>query len=166
MECYNLFGENYRASNDEINSEPPNIYLDDNIIDIKFCPTMNVIAVSTITGEVKLYSFTDSTMDNILSFYYHKENCRCLEFSDDGNFLFTGSADKSIGIITNGELLYNVKKAHDSQVNVIKYIDNNAVIASGDDDGIIKMWDFRICSTKTEKLCVARFSENDDTITG
>lgn len=139
MECYNLFSDNYRPSDEEVIKEPPNIYLDDNIMDVKFSPTSNVLVVGLVTGEVKIYSFTETTMDNVMSFIYHRESWRQVEFSDDGNFLYTGSSDNTIGIITNGELLHQAKKAHDSPVNVIKYIDNNACIATGDDNGIIKV---------------------------
>ena len=31
---------------------------------------------------------------------------------------------------------------------------------------MIKIWDFRISSTKAKNLCVATFTENEDTITG
>jgi WD40 repeat protein len=152
MECYNLFKEGYRASDEEVTSEPPNIYLDDNIMDIKFSPKHNVIATALVTGEVKLHVFTEESMENVVSFRHHQQSCRQVEFSDDGNFMYTGSTDQTIGIVTNGQLLHQVKRAHDTPVNCIKYIDNNACIVTGDENGIIKMWDFRISSTKTDNL--------------
>lgn len=165
MECYNLFSENYTLQSEGVRHEPPDIFLKDQIFDVKFSPTANVIALSQVTGEVRLFSYNEQTNEQVLSFNHHRSSCRVVEFSDDGNFLFTGSSDNSLGIITNGELLFQVKNAHKAPINQIKYIENNAVVASGDDDGLIKIWDFRISSTKTNNLCVATFTENTDTIT-
>ncbi|CAI2370080.1 unnamed protein product [Moneuplotes crassus] len=165
MECYNLFSENYKPQDEELRHEPPDIFLKDQIFDVKFSPTANVLALSQVTGHVRLFSYNEEANQEVLAFTHHKASCRAVEFSDDGNFLFTGSSDNSIGIITNGELLFQVKNAHKAPINKIKYIENNAVIATGDDDGLIKIWDFRISSTKTNNLCVATFTENTDTIT-
>jgi WD40 repeat protein len=165
MECYNLFSNNYRAEDQELRHEPPDIFLKDQIFDVKFSPTYNVIATSQVTGEIRLFSYNEEANEEVLCLNYHKDSCRTLEFSDDGHFLFTGASDNSIGIVTGGELLYQVKKAHNSPINMIKYIENNSVIATGDDDGEIKIWDFRISSTSADKLCVASFQENEDTIT-
>lgn len=165
MECSSLFSNNALNNNDQLGQEPPDIFLKDQIFDVKFSPTANVIATSQVTGEVRLFTFTEEANEEALAFAYHQSSCRTVEFSDDGNFLFTGASDNTLGILTNGELLYQVKKAHNAPINFVKYIENNAVIASGDDDGHIKIWDFRISSTKTDKLCVAIFEENEDTIT-
>jgi len=165
MECFNLFSNGFQPKNEEVTQEPPDIYLTEQIFDVKFSPIANVIATSLVTGEVKINIYNESENKEVMSFCYHRESCRTVEFSEDGNFLYTGSSDNSIGIISNGELLHQVKNAHESPINTIKYIDNNAVIVTGDDNGKIKLWDFRISSTKAHKLCVGIFSENEDTIT-
>lgn len=165
MECYSLFSNNVENKNEQLSQEPPDIFLKDQIFDVKFSPTANVIATSQVTGEVRLFTFNEEVNEEALAFSYHQSSCRTLEFSDDGNFIFTGASDNTLGILTNGELLYQVKNAHNAPINFIKYIENNAVIATGDDDGHIKIWDFRISSTKADKLCVAIFEENEDTIT-
>ena len=135
MECYNLLSEGHQAEDRQLTQEPPDIFLKDQIFDVKFSPTTNVIATSTVTGEVKLFMYNEEVNEEVMSFGYHKSSCRQIEFSDDGNFLYTGSSDNTIGIITNGELLYQVKDAHKAPINSIKYIESNAVIATGDDDG-------------------------------
>ena len=152
MECKNLFSNNIHATDDDLNQEPPDIFLKDQIFDLKFSPTANVLALSQVTGEVKLFVFNEEQNEEAASFAYHEASCRSVEFSDDGNFLFSGSSDQTIGIVTNGELMHQTKIAHDSPINCLKYIENNAVIASGDDDGCIKVWDFRINSTDTNKM--------------
>lgn len=37
-------------------------------------------------------------------FEYHKESVRGIDFSPDGNMIYTASADKSIAVITNGNM--------------------------------------------------------------
>ena len=37
--------------------EPADIFLDDHILDLKFSPVANVIALSQVTGEVRVYSY-------------------------------------------------------------------------------------------------------------
>jgi WD repeat-containing protein 55 len=166
MECYNLFSDDIKPENEEVTQEPPDIFLKEQIFDVKFSPTANVIATSQVTGEVKLFMFNNEVNEEVMTFNHHQTSWRQVEFSEDGNYLFTGASDNTIGIITNGMLLHQVKKAHDSPINSIKYIENNAVIATGDDNGWIKIWDFRINSTKTKDMWVAEFKENEDTITG
>lgn len=39
--------------------EPPDIYLDDHIMDIKFSPVANVLAVAQVTGEVRVYAYDE-----------------------------------------------------------------------------------------------------------
>ena len=35
-------------------------------------------------------------------FNYHSDSVRAIEFSPDGNLIYTGSKDKSLAVITNG----------------------------------------------------------------
>ena len=39
--------------------EPPDIYLDDHIMDVKFSPNANVLALGQITGDVRIYSYNE-----------------------------------------------------------------------------------------------------------
>jgi WD40 repeat protein len=50
-------------------------------------------------------------------------------------------------------------------VNSLVHIQDGTLIGSGDDDGIIKIWDLRIASKKSSKLGVMEFQENEGTIT-
>lgn len=51
-----------------------------------------------------------------MTFNYHEESCRAIEFSPDGNVIYTGSKDKSIAIITNGLLAGRLQNAHDDAI--------------------------------------------------
>ena len=39
--------------------EPPDIFLDSHIMDMKFSPTANVLALGQVTGEVRVYSYSE-----------------------------------------------------------------------------------------------------------
>ena len=67
-----------------------------------------------------------------------------MRFSPDGNILYTGSSDGSIGVISNGKLEGQLLNAHSSPINSVIHIENGVIIATGDDDGLIKIWDLRI----------------------
>ena len=40
--------------------EPPDIFLDDHIIDLTFSPVANVLALGQVTGDVRVYSYKDN----------------------------------------------------------------------------------------------------------
>jgi len=146
--------------------EPDDIYLDNHIFDTVFSPVQNAIATAEITGAVRVFSYTANETKQELEFNYHKESCRALLFSEDGSCLYTGGKDQTIGVVSNGTLLHQVQDAHDAPVNCFEYLSDNACIISGDDNGMIKIWDFRVSSTKAEDLCVLSMKEHEDQITG
>ena len=99
----------------------------------------------------------------MLHFNYHQESCRQVTFSPDGNLIYTSSSDGSIGVISNGKLEGRIEGAHLAPINTLIHIDSNSVIATGDDDGIIKIWDLRAAAS-SNKGCVMKFEEHDGTI--
>jgi WD40 repeat protein len=74
----------------------------------------------------------------------HDGACRTLGFVNDGALLLTGSSDRSILAtdVATGKPLARLSNAHKSAVNRISVLDRN-LIASGDDDGVVKVWDTR-----------------------
>ena len=82
--------------------EPPDIFLDDHIMDLKFSPNANVIALGQVTGAVRVYSYTEEDTKEQMTFNYHSDSVRSVEFSPDGNLIYTGSKDQSLAVITNG----------------------------------------------------------------
>ncbi len=67
-----------------------------------------------------------------------------MQFSPDGNILYTGGSDGSIGVISNGALEGKLTNVHNCPINSLIHVENNSVIATGDDDGAIKIWDLRL----------------------
>ena len=74
----------------------------------------------------------------------HTESVRTLGFVNDGALLLTGSSDRSILALdtATGKPLAKLEHAHKSAVNRLKVLDKN-LVATGDDDGVVKVWDAR-----------------------
>ena len=76
-------------------------------------------------------------------FEYHKESVRGIDFSPDGNMIYTASADKSIAVITNGNMAGQIEDAHPEAIHSLIHLDGGNLLATGDDDGLIRIWDLR-----------------------
>lgn len=57
--------------------------------------------------------------------------------------LATGAKDKRLGFVDgSGTVVHVQKKAHEDSISKVHFI-NNSHVASGDDSGIVKIWDVR-----------------------
>ena len=110
---------------------------------LEFSPTQNVLAAGQITGAVRLYSYDEDNQDEVLTLTHHTDSVRQVRFNPKGSILYASSADKSFSVISNGRVEGHLKDAHDEAINALCHIENDCVIATGDDDGIIKVWDLR-----------------------
>ena len=91
---------------------------------------------------------------------HHSLSIRGIHISDDGQNLFTISADKSIKAVnSSGSVFLNYEDAHNSAINKFLFLSENE-IATGDDDGVIKLWDIRTNSN------VMQFNKHQDFISG
>jgi len=145
-------------------------------MEIDFHPQQDVIAVGTITGRIHLFKYFDSKNSstgqpyNQFLFSLHGSSvqpdededqfsCRALRFSFDGQYLFNGSADKSINVIdlNTSKLVYSLADAHTSGISTMT-IHKEYNLITGDDEGVIKLWDLR---TKNN---VHEWNENEDFI--
>ena len=134
-------------------------------MDIKFSPNQNVLALGQITGEVRVYTYSEAQTSQMLHFTYHEDSCRRICFNDQGNILYSVSVDGSIAIISNGKLEGRITNAHKGAINSVIHVENGAIIATGDDDGRIKIWDLRIASSSSvNKACIVKFSDHEGTI--
>ncbi|EDO47048.1 predicted protein [Nematostella vectensis] len=139
---------------------PGPITLSSQVFDVGFHPERDVIAVAQIAGTVSLHSYEagkDSKM--LMELNHHKKPCRALAFSKDGLHLFTASKDKSLQAIdmNSGSIAHAIKKAHSCPVNCLKVISDH-LVATGDDEGSVKVWDSRTVA------CVMEMKENEDFI--
>lgn len=136
---------------------PTDIELKDHMFDIEFSPTADLIAISQITGRVKLYKY--SCEDNVLvhDLKLSSEACRSVQFNPE--FLFVGSSDGSLRAVSveTGKTAYVQDEAHESPVNAMHMLGPSAIV-TGDDEGEVKLWDLR------QQSCVMQWSENTDFI--
>lgn len=132
--------------------EPQSIEFKDHIFDFSFHPIENIIVAGLINGQVQCWNYaTDKENTLGWSTQVSKKSCRGVEFTPDGAHLLSISRDKSIQAldVTTGRLLYKIPKAHKFAINKICKLDTH-LTATGDDEGIIKIWDMRTCKATQE----------------
>ena len=103
-------------------------------------------------------------MDEVLDLTHHKESLRSIDFSPSGNIVYAAGKDQSFSIISNGVVNGQLMDAHDEAINKIFHIENDHVIATGDDDGMIKLWDLRQAQNGKKNACVMSLSEHEGSI--
>lgn len=125
-------------------SHPPTIMLDDFIVDICFHPKEDYIAVANIIGDVMLYKYTNEDTNLVTSMELHLKACRDVEFSHDGKILFSTAKDLCIMLtdVETEKLVRLYENAHDQPVYTMTILGENT-FATGDDDGLVKLWDLR-----------------------
>ena len=142
-----------RREREKSSEHPPDIHVEDYVVDISFSPTNPIIALATITGDVLVYKYTNESVEVVNTLELHTKACRDIEFSEDGETLFSSSKDKSIMLsdVNTGKLKQFYDNAHEEPVYSLLVMDEN-MLASGDDGGTVKLWDIRqkeaICSVK------------------
>lgn len=129
--------------------------------DLTFHPSSSLVAAGLITGRVQLFKFGDelTEAESVWSVDAHSESCRAIRFAEDGRYLLTASPDCSI-LATNvetGQAVARLNNAHGCPINRLVNLGDNSV-ASGDDDGTIKVWDTR------QNTCCNSFSPHEDYI--
>ncbi|KAL0212478.1 hypothetical protein RCL1_006104 [Eukaryota sp. TZLM3-RCL] len=142
------------------------------IFDVKCHPNQNVLAMGVYGGIVRLYRYNPDPGQNQLlaNLKPHKKSVTCMDFSSQGDVLFTGSRDKAIKAIALQEekVLWKRVDAHGCHVSAIKFLpytahsfgnaDLHTMLASGDESGTIKIWDSRA------PKCVKVFNDGADYI--
>uniref|UniRef100_T2M5J7 WD repeat-containing protein 55 n=1 Tax=Hydra vulgaris TaxID=6087 RepID=T2M5J7_HYDVU len=127
-----------------LNNIPPEIKLKTEVFGIDFHPISNVVAAGEINGRVTLYSISPEGNKTLLTLKQHKKACRSVLFSKTGDKLYSCSKDKSIKVtdMNTGSVLHDKQKAHEKPINCMEIISEN-YMASGSDDGVVKIWDAR-----------------------
>ncbi|PNY08855.1 WD repeat-containing protein 55-like, partial [Trifolium pratense] len=131
--------------------------------DIDFHPSDNLVATGLIDGDLHLYRYssdnTNSDPVRVLEVHAHTESCRAARFINGGRALLTGSPDFSILAtdVETGSTIARLDNAHEAAVNRLVNL-TESTVASGDDDGCIKVWDTR------ERSCCNSFEAHEDYI--
>lgn len=123
-------------------NHPPSVTLEDMITDICFHPKMDTIAVASITGDVFMYKYNNEETNLASTMELHLQACRDIEFSEDGRSLFSTGKDLCIAItdVETEKMVRLYEKAHEQPVYTMTII-NEHVFVTGDDDGVVKLWD-------------------------
>eukprot|EP01044_Picomonas_judraskeda_P017955 COSAG03_NODE_3468_length_1993_cov_5.644139_2_plen_295_part_00 len=146
---------------------PPDLSVDSMVISLCFHPVEPLIAVGLITGEVSVYRINSGAepQTRVHQLTHHSDSCRSMCCTDSGA-LFTCSADKSLSVVdlTTGGVSWRHENAHATGINeclLVGEATNPAgMIATGDDDGCVKLWDVR------QKKEAMSFSDHEDFISG
>ncbi|XP_067948583.1 WD repeat-containing protein 55-like [Watersipora subatra] len=132
--------------------------------DVCFHPGKAAVAVGDISGNVTLYSYDEKREDTVVhklrSLENHRKAIRCVRVTPDGSHLYSAGKDKCwcrVNLET-GALDVKQSKAHESAIYSVESVDQNVMI-SGDEDGVVKMWDMRRMPTPVMEL-----KENDEYI--
>ncbi|CAL8464774.1 g4309 [Coccomyxa elongata] len=142
------------------------VELQEQPMDCCFHPTEMLAAVGLINGRVQAYRLTpsdnpsSSSAEEVVSRKAHKESCRAVRFTADGAALLTASADRNMKAVDmeSGKVTRWQTDAHEAPINSILPL-SSGLVASGDDDGCVKLWDGR------QSEAVAEFSMHTDCVT-
>lgn len=140
-------------------SKPPDIKTEDFVTDLCFHPEQDLLAVGTTTGDILVYKFTNDECTIKDTHEVHTKSIRDIEFSLDGSSLISTARDRTIMVtdVETGKLKRFWDDAHEEPVYTMTMIGENT-FATGDDDGMVKMWDLR------QKESIFKLKEADDFI--
>ncbi|KAJ8751257.1 hypothetical protein K2173_016438 [Erythroxylum novogranatense] len=125
-----------------------------------FHPSQHLVSAALITGHLQLYRYSSdssSSPQRLLDISAHTDSCRAVRFIDGGRAMVTGSSDRSILAtdVETGSPIARLENAHEDAIfSLINLTDTT--IATGDDQGCIKVWDTR------QQSCCNSFSAHED----
>ena len=103
-------------------------------------------------------------MNEVVTLNHHSDSVRTIDFSPGGNIVYAASKDRSFSVISGGAVQGQLADAHDEPINKISHIENDHVIVTGDDDGLIKIWDLREAAHGKQKACAMTLKEHEGSI--
>ncbi|CAH1391661.1 unnamed protein product [Nezara viridula] len=126
---------------------------DDLFTNLSFHPSMDLITVSCLSGNIEIYSYAveENTLKGTIE--AHTKACRAVEFSDDGTTIYSVGKDKNIVIsdLERLDMKMFIDNAHHVALTTIIAPDDN-ILSTGDEEGVIKIWDTRFSQTPTMKF--------------
>ncbi|KAF8412206.1 hypothetical protein HHK36_000166 [Tetracentron sinense] len=128
--------------------------------DLDFHPSSPLVTAGLINGDLHLYRYAaDSQPQRLLEVHAHSESCRAVRFINEGHAILTGSPDCSILAtdVETGATIAHLEDAHGAAVNRLINL-TESTIASGDDEGCIKVWDTR------QRSCCNIFNAHEEYI--
>jgi WD40 repeat protein len=114
--------------------------------DIDFHPTQHLLATGLIDGRLLLHAVSRAAAEQRHALKAHdKEHpCRAVRFSLGGHLVLTASTDMSLLAVdvATGAASARKRGAHAAAISRLAAV-SETVTASGDDDGVVKLWDSR-----------------------
>ncbi|KZP15864.1 WD40 repeat-like protein [Athelia psychrophila] len=123
----------------------PDIPCGGQIFDFAFHPNQPIVYTGLITGEVKAFGYDEQgNHDSRFVCKPSKKSCRSLELNTSGEKLWSVGKAKTLHTIdtTTGQVSDARKDIHEAPINRVKHIMENMLV-TGDDDGVVKLWDTR-----------------------
>ncbi|RYG63635.1 hypothetical protein EON64_15530, partial [archaeon] len=123
---------------------PKKIRCNEQVFSLDFHPNGGYLAAGLVDGSVELWRYSsDEKNSRVLNFQTHMQSCRALAFNAGGDALISASSDKSWRVCdSQGKVITEAIDAHAAALNRLCLIDENT-IATGDDNGVVKLWDLR-----------------------
>lgn len=129
--------------------------------DIDFHPSNTLVAAGLINGDLHLYRYgANSLPQRLLEVHAHgDESCRAVRFINEGHAIVTGSPDRSILAtdVETGSAIARLEHSHGAAISRLINL-TETTIASGDDEGCIKVWDTR------QQSCCNSFDAHEEYI--
>ncbi|XP_053096355.1 WD repeat-containing protein 55 isoform X2 [Pangasianodon hypophthalmus] len=148
-EMLSVFERNEETSEPQtqkLRETPEDIKQEAIINSLAFHPKEDILAAGDVDGDIYLYRYSCNDGENkeLWSSGHHLKSCRKVAFTSDGEKLFSVSKDKAVHImdVVAGKLVKRIPKAHSKPINALLLVDEN-VVATGDDEGTLKVWDMR-----------------------
>ena len=121
-------------------------------LDLAFHPSAPVLAVSTVTGSLVVYTYSADTLalssaPPTVRSGVHAGGARTLVFCG-GGALASGGADGGLAVTSvekGGGGVWSCPGSHGTGVNLVRsYGASGCNLLSGDEDGLIRTWDTRV----------------------
>jgi WD40 repeat protein len=98
--------------------------------------------IYTLGGDGMLTKWDIDNFKSLESHHLSSKSLRSLDYSPEKNELAVGASDGNIYFLNPElELLRIIKKAHNSSVFTIKYVQNGDFLLTGGRDALLKLWD-------------------------
>lgn len=114
--------------------------------DVAFAPKTHVFAVGCVDGSIEQWSHTDDSCTRLdrKTGAHGDEAVRSLLYAQGGDVLLSVGADRCVVAmdVATGSVTARLENAHAAPINRLIQL-NETVVATGDDDGCVKIWDTR-----------------------
>ncbi|EUC61358.1 WD repeat protein JIP5, putative [Rhizoctonia solani AG-3 Rhs1AP] len=122
----------------------PDVDLGTQVFDLAFNPKHDIVYTGLLSGHVKAFAYDDEGICTPkFDIRPAKRTARSLATDSEGLELYSVSKDRSIHVIdtSTGKLVREQAEAHESAINCVTRF--MSMLATGDDNGVIKLWDPR-----------------------